>query len=121
MIISCLAVDLVSRTYEYPKECFKQILSLNEKYLRADNRNVKSKEVIQIGESYSRLAMFYLKHLTSANINKQKETEAFIVESILRAMRHSSKTAQIQFPCLFDLKNIEQPDIVALFNQEVIK
>lgn len=121
MIIYSVAVGLVSRTYEYPKECFKQIMSLNEKYLKADNRNGNSEEAIEIGESYSRLAMFYLQHLASANTDRQTETEALIVESILRAMRYSSKEAQIQFPRLFELKYIEQPDIVALFNREVTK
>lgn len=106
--------DMVSWTYELPKECFKQILSLNEQNSKADG-------AIEIGECYSRLAMFYLQHLTSAHMNSPTETEALIVKSILRAMRYSSKAAQIQFPRLFELRNIEHPDMVALFNLEVRK
>lgn len=109
---------MVSRTFGYPKECYKQILKVAEKYLEADKRKNRSEETRTIGESYNRLAMFYLQHLSSSNEMQQK-TEALIVESVLRAMRYSSKSAQLQFPRLFQLEHIEQPNMMALFNKEV--
>lgn len=74
----------------------------------------------EIGESYFRLAIFCLKHYSSGLIVDQlDEISQLLVKSILRGMRHGSKSARLQFPRLLQLPNINSPELTEIFTKEV--
>lgn len=100
--------DVRQRIFECPKNCLNEIIKLSE----TDDYSMDDRI---IGESFNRLGMFCFRHLSSDD----SDTEILIIKSILRGMRHLSKNAQLQFPRLFQLRSIERPDVVQIFNEEV--
>lgn len=70
-----------------------------------------------IGDTYQRIAMFSIQNLHRM---PDIETEKNVVRSVLRGMRHNSKTAQLQFPQILTLSSISIPELTYLFDEEVI-
>lgn len=110
------AQNAAERIGQFATHCCSKTIELLEKY-ESSNIYEKSHE---IGDSYHRLALFCLQHYSSGLIiNGLNEIGKLLIKSILRGMRHGSKSARLQFPRILEIPNINEEELDAVFNDEV--
>lgn len=118
-----LAPNIAAQIALFSTDCCTKMIGLLEQCENSLNEllslNFSEKEH-EIAESYYRLAIFCLKHHSSGLIVDQlEEVSKLLIKSILRGMRHGSKSARLQFPRLLQLPNINNPELSETFTREV--
>lgn len=114
--------NILQMIFDYSHNCWNETITLAEKCEESQSTGFSTNFSVKesgIGESYYRLAMFYLHYLDEKVVSCSIDTEALIIKSILRGMRYHSKNARLLFPRLLQLSSINQPATIRLFNKEV--
>lgn len=118
-----LVANVKSSIFNYSRNCWEEAITLAERCEREQSIGV-SANISAIGgsiaESHYRFAMFCLEMLREEPGDRDIiDTQKLIVQSILCSMKYGSKNARFLFPQILELENINDPQVAAIFNDEV--